>query len=169
MQLPTATLRDVIVLAGLALFAFAALRDLATRRVDNGVPLAIAGLGIAAHLVAGDVLFALGAASLVFFAAACCWRRGWLGGADVKLFGAGALLAPAGGVCAFVLYTALAGGVLALIYGAGLHYARRPATTRPAGMAARLLRIERWRLARGGPLPYAVALAAGITTVLLEA
>ena len=86
------------------------------RLVPNRVPAAIAVLGLACRALDGTVLMGLLAAIAVFFAAAMCWRRGWLGGADVKLLGAGALLVPPNAVIGFVLATCLAGGLLAGLY-----------------------------------------------------
>jgi prepilin peptidase CpaA len=42
----------------------------------------------------------------------------------------------------------------------------RPLPGRPPSLAARIIRVERWRLRRGGPLPYAVAIASGAFFVL---
>ena len=48
---------------------------------------------------------------LVFLAGAFCWRRGWLGGGDVKLLAATAVLVPPSLVVNLLLDVALAGGV----------------------------------------------------------
>ena len=83
--------------AGLALFGLACLQDWAMRLVPNRVPAAIAVIGLALRLGDGTALAGVLMAAAVFGGAFFCWRRGWLGGADVKLLGAGALLAPPGG------------------------------------------------------------------------
>src|ERR1700710_121332 len=88
------TLSVTLELIAVALFALAALQDMAFRLVPNRVPLAIAVLGGILRAIEGDLAAGLLAAVVVFAVAAFCWRRGWLGGADVKLFGAGALLVP---------------------------------------------------------------------------
>lgn len=152
--------------AGLGLFAAASLQDLAYRLVPNTVPGLIAGLGLALRLLGGTVLPGLAAAATVFVLAALCWRRGWLGGADVKLFGAGALLVPPGAAAGFVLATCLAGGVLAIAYWALGRLVAPPPPERPRARLARLARVERRRLRRGGPLPYALALASGACFIL---
>jgi prepilin peptidase CpaA len=89
-----------------------------------------------------------------------------MGGADVKLFGASALLVPPMLVPSMVMCITIAGGVLALIYLAARRRVTRPGHGRPDRMVARVLRIERWRLRRGGPLPYAVAIATGVVFVM---
>jgi prepilin peptidase CpaA len=67
----------------------------------------------------------------------------------------------------FILASALAGGVLALIY-LGLRAVTpvRPNGVRPQRFLARLIRAERRRVRRGGPLPYASAIALGAICVL---
>ena len=60
-----------------------------------------------------------------------------------------------------VAATALAGGVLALAFVIGRKLAKRPVTPRPRAVLGRILRCEQWRLYRGGPLPYAAAIATG--------
>ena len=153
--------------AGLALFGLACLQDWAMRLVPNRVPAAIAVLGLACRAIDGTILIGLLAAIVVFFIAAICWRRGWLGGADVKLFGAGALLVPPNGTLGFVLATCLAGGLLAVLYGVLSHFVPPPAPARPVSYLRRYWRLEQRRLQRRGPLPYATAIAAGATFVLL--
>jgi prepilin peptidase CpaA len=164
---------DVLQLAGAALFGLAALQDIARRLVPNGVPLAIAAVGVALRVIDGTLPAAVGAALAVFLVAFLCWRRGWMGGADVKLFAAGALLVPPGAVLAFVLATSVAGGVLGIAYWLVGRLAARPTTvirsaTRPSSLLRRWARIERRRLRRGGPLPYAVAVSVGACCILLQ-
>ena len=154
-------IRLLLVCSGLILFAIAAGQDLAFRLVSNRLPLTICAVGVALHLLDGDVLTAVGLSLLVFLAAAFCWRRGWLGGADVKLFGAGTMLVAPGAVGTFLLDTSLAGGVLAAAYWGASRVVHRPSSARPPGLLQRIARVERRRLHQGGPLPYAVALSAG--------
>jgi len=107
--------------------------------------------------------------AVVFLVAAMCWRRGWLGGADVKLFGAGALLVPPAAAFGFVLSSCLAGGILAIGYWLIGRITAPSTTKRPSNLLRRLVRVERRRLRRGGPLPYAVAITAGACFMLIEA
>ena len=149
-----------------AMLVAAALHDAALRTIPNALCALIAGAGIALRLAAGDVWPAVGAAGLVFALACLAWRLGALGGGDVKLLAAASLLVPPASVPTLLLAVALAGGVLALGYLAARHVVPKPPHVRPAGFARRLLRAEAWRIRRGGPLPYAVAIAAGALLTL---
>jgi prepilin peptidase CpaA len=157
-----------LAVVGMALLLVACLYDWALRIVPNAVPSAIAVSGLALRALSGDLVESLLAAGVIFLLAVCCWRRGWLGGADVKLLGAGALLGAPGMACGFVLATCLGGGVLALVY---LLVGRLvgPPGPRPAPNAVfrRLLRIEQRRLRRRGPLPYATAIAFGAGVAMI--
>ena len=103
----------------------------------------------------------MGAAAIVFAITFIFWRLGWMGGGDVKLLTAAAIFVAPLTVPMLVAATSLAGGVLALVFVVGRRIVARPVGGRPPRMAPRILRGERWRLHRGGPLPYAAAIAAG--------
>lgn len=101
----------------LAVLVYAAGRDLVTYRIPNLLPLALVaafpayvlgtGMGLEAALIHGLTGLAVLAAGFALFLA-----RLW-GGGDAKLAAAVALWAGSGGIAGFVLFTALAGGVLA--------------------------------------------------------
>ncbi|MCR0981859.1 Flp pilus assembly protein CpaB [Roseomonas populi] len=131
-------------LVAVALLLLAAWHDLATRLLPDGIALALASGGAAAHLTLGDLGSSLLAAGLVLLGAALAWRLGALGGGDVKLLGACALVAGAAGVPLLLAATALAGGLLALPYLIGRHWP--PAL--PARGVARVARI--WRASCAG-------------------
>ncbi len=153
---------------GMALLLAAGAEDIATRLVSNRLSLALALCGAGLRWREGALWIGLLAALAVFLAGAFCWRRGWLGGGDVKLLGAAALFVPPARIPALLLATSLAGGVLALLY---LALAALPPAAPARGKAplpARLLRIERWRIRRHGPLPYASAIAAGAVFTLFR-
>ena len=119
----------------------------------------------------GRLLWGLVSGIVVFALAFLCWRMRWIGGADVKMLAAAAILMPPAATASFVLDTAVAGGLLGLLYllARRLIPAPRPATRvagRQAGLLARVLRAERWRIHRGGPLPYACAIALGALFIL---
>jgi len=159
-------------LLGLAvlLLVLASLRDIATRIVPNGIPLALAAVGIADSALHGRLALGLIAGVLVFGFAFLCWRMRWIGGADVKLLGAAALLVPPTAVASLVLATAVAGGLLGLLYLLARRLIAAPpsrgAAARHASLLARVWRAERWRLHRGCPLPYACAIACGTLLML---
>ena len=152
---------------GLALLAFAALHDLAARTVPNIVSAALAADGLLLRFSQHSVVAAAAAACVVFAAGLFCWRRGWLGGGDVKLLAAAALLLPPYDTPAFVAVVSLAGGLLALAYLLLAALVRAPRGPRPALLPGRLWRAERWRIARRAGIPYASAIAAGAFYVLL--
>ncbi|HET6606875.1 MAG TPA: A24 family peptidase [Rhodopila sp.] len=172
MQASTFHLLTIFPLAiGIAILLAAAIHDVAARTVPNWMALALALAGLLARIADGTILPALLAGPAVFLAAAFCWRRGWMGGGDVKLLGAVATLVPPHAVFTLLAFIAFAGGGLAMLYLVGRAVAgkRKPvATHRPAALAARVLRAEVWRIRRGGPLPYACAIAAGLLITLLR-
>jgi prepilin peptidase CpaA len=95
--------------------------------------------------------------------------RGLLGGGDVKLAGALAVALPPAAVWDLVVATTLAGGALGIGYIVAARSLSVPARAVPAGLFHRVLRVEARRIRRRGPLPYAVAIAAGGALVLLQA
>jgi prepilin peptidase CpaA len=145
----------------------AAWHDAIARTIPNGIPATLALIAVVPLLQSQAAWHGLLTAGLLFGAALLLWRFGWLGGGDTKLLGAiGLLVAPdrIGGTVAVI---ALAGGLLTLPYLACRGRIDRPAPARPTGLVARALRAERFRLRRGGPLPYAIAIAIGTTFGLL--
>ena len=152
----------------MAALVAAALHDVAVRTVPNAL---IAGLGGCALMLAAlqhRLLASVAIAFLLLLVAICLWLRGYLGGADAKLLAVCALLVSPESVLSMLLVTALAGGVLCLPYLCGRRLLSLPAPARPDYLLARLLRCERWRLRRRGPLPYAVAIAVGTLSALLQ-
>ena len=144
-----------------AMLALVALHDLAFRTVPDLASLGLLGCGLVLRWGAGELPLALLMALGLTLPALLLWRRGWIGGGDAKLLPAIAPLVPPPQLPGQWLLVALAGGLLALPYLLARHRLARPLAGRPAGLLPRLWRAERWRLHRGGPLPYAVAIAAG--------
>ena len=110
---------EPLVLAAVALGGGAAATiDLRTRRVPNQLTLAIAGLGLAlaaSHATGVTLAGALAGCAIGLLLMLPGHVIGATGAGDVKLFAAiGTLLGPAHIVVAF-LYTAIAGGLLAVI------------------------------------------------------
>ena len=164
-------LAPVPLVSAAGLLLFAALHDIVARTVPNGVSVLLALTGLGVRIMDNNMVIGLVAAAAVFLSAAICWRRGWLGGADVKLMGAATLAAPSGRALAFVVAMSVSGSVIAVLYLAGGWVARRwrrhdrPLSGKPASFVARAARAELWRLRRGGSLPYACAIAAGFLLI----
>ena len=153
-----------VLIAGIALFAFAALHDIAARTIPNTASIGIALLGLLLRAVDGQTLPAIGLSAMVFGICTVCWLRGWMGGGDVKLLTAAALFVPPGSVMMMVGATTLFGGAIAVFYLLARTVALRVrlrARPAPGALIARVLRAEHWRLLRGAPLPYGSAIAAG--------
>jgi prepilin peptidase CpaA len=115
------TFSPIVVAAVAACAGASALVDLRTRRVPNPLTLGIAALGIAlaasGHGTA-SLWAALGGCAVGLLAMLPGYLIGATGGGDVKLVAAmGTMLGPRGVLFA-VLYSAIAGGLLALIVAA---------------------------------------------------
>ncbi len=145
-----------------ALLVVAAWYDLLTRSIPDRFALMLAALGLAEQASAGWLPLAQAVlmAALVLALLLGLAMLGWLGGGDVKLAAAVALGLPPLATLGFLNNTVLAGGVLGLCYLVAPHLPPRwrPGARWPRG---RLWRIEVWRLRRGGPVPYGVAIACG--------
>jgi prepilin peptidase CpaA len=151
-------------IAIVALLCHAAAHDLAARTVPNIDCAAIALLGLLQRLLTGGVFAALLAAAAAFLLGHALWRRGLVGGGDVKMIAACCLVVPMARVPLLICFMLCAGGVLACAYLlAGTCLRRRPPSSAPARSLglARLLRLEAWRARRGRAVPYAVAVATG--------
>lgn len=161
---------ELVVLGfGLVLLAIAALHDVAARTIPNALPLLLAIDGMILRALNGNIAWGLAASGAVFILAALCWRRGLMGGGDVKLLAAATLLVAPGMSAGLILNVALAGGVLALVYLALRRVVPAPLPGLPAGLLRRILRVERRRVRAGGPLPYAISIAAGAIFTLFGA
>ncbi len=160
-------LSATLLLASIAIVLVAAFYDIATRTVPDWMALALAGLGTFERAIDGTLTAGLIAAVAIFCGAALCWRRGWLGGADVKLLAAAALVVPPSRVLDLLAVVALAGGILSMIYLIARRLDLAPALNRPRSLPARIARVECWRLRRHPTLPYVCAIAAGLVLTLI--
>jgi prepilin peptidase CpaA len=147
------------------------LHDAAVRTVPNWISAALLCMGLLLRLLdSGSLPWGAGAAGAVFLLTFVLWYLGLMGGGDLKLLTASALFVPPLHVFLLISGTALAGGLLAISYLLlGALFGKRHSAGRPAGFMARIVRCERWRLARRGPLPYAMAIAAGGVIATLHA
>ena len=155
---------DAAMAVGLLILLAAALHDFAVRTVPNLYSVILFAAGLCLRLASGGLHaleWGLAAAGIMFLVTFIFWRLRWMGGGDVKLLTAAAIFVAPLAVPMLVAATALAGGVLAMLFIVGRRVAARPAATRPQAFVMRVLRCEQWRLRRGGPLPYAAAIAVG--------
>jgi prepilin peptidase CpaA len=152
----------VLLVIAIVLLAMAAVLDLAFRKIPNWLPLALTADGLVLRVLSGELLAGIAAGTVVFVLCALLWRRGLLGGGDVKLLGAAATVVHAPYAASFILSVSLAGGLLAVVYVVLRQIIlRRVQGRRRATLMARIARIERRRICQRGSLPYACAIAAG--------
>ncbi len=165
----------------IALLLAACLYDMIGRFIPNRLAAGLAICGIGLQAANGRFAGALVSGGMVCLLAFLCWRRGWMGGGDVKLLAAAATAIPLPLVPQFIAAVAIAGGLLALVYLAArtlvaapgqarstipVSVTPSPSVRRERHLLARFARIERWRIHRGCPLPYACAIAAGFLFVV---
>lgn len=157
--------------ASFGALTLSAAADLRARIIPNRFSILIALCGLTLQLRAGPEQAWIGilAAMSLFTALGVLAHFGLLGGGDVKLISAATLLAPPPGIPLLLAEIALAGGALSVIYlAAGFILRRRPQLYRPLGKApagrfSKWLKREATRMARGFPVPYALAVLGGVT------
>ncbi len=169
-----------LILGAICLLCYAALHDLAARTVPNWLSACVLLLGVALRIADHSLRGAAVAAGITFVILFGIWFFGVMGGGDVKLWAASVLLIPPQWQIEmmFFLHVLLIGGALAVLYLAlwvpiaklrlrhsGLRANGRVARARH--FIGRVWRAEVWRIARRGPLPYAVAIAAGAISSLV--
>ena len=146
----------------LVLMLTAAWTDLAGFRIPNWIPgVLIAVWPLAAWSMGlgwSEAGFAVLTFVIVLALAVGLWVPGFVGGGDAKLIAAAALWFAWPGVLAFILWSVVAGGVLAV----ALLVLRRMAPALPLNPDW----VAKSPLAEGAPAPYAVALAAGALIAL---
>jgi prepilin peptidase CpaA len=158
------------VLGASPLLLTAAWRDLATRTIPNPISVLLIAAGLCVRGAEGLLALAYsGAAALILFAALLfLFSRGYLGGGDVKIMTALVFGLPVWDSYCFVVATTLAGGILGFVYIALSRILPTTRRQRRGNALSRVLAVESWRIRRRGPLPYAVAIAAGGVFVLLH-
>ena len=160
------TLYNVLTPVVVAMLLLTAVQDVAARTVSDRSTLILAAAGVALRLHDYTIGPAICIAALVFLTAFGCWTRGWLGGGDVKLLGATMVLVPPPYQVTILTVMSLTGGVISLLYLICRRWLSVMPGPRPLGVVRRAVRIELWRLGRGGPIPYAVAIATGAISAL---
>src|ERR1700724_1440069 len=110
-------LQLIVLLLGLGIFAFVAYGDIRTRRIPNELIVAI--LALAAFRIAMEGapragLYTLAAAAALFVATFLLFWRGLLGGGDVKLIGATALLIGYHNFFEFLFVMSVSGALVAV-------------------------------------------------------
>lgn len=161
-------IETLVMIAGAVLLVGAALQDLIARSIWDEISFLIAVLGVGMRLHDGSFPVAIILAATVF---CICWvlfSFELIGGGDVKLLAASTLLLPPASAPMLLLGVSMSGGLISLLFWAGRRRVGRPAGAKPQGLFARALRAERWRLHRGGPIPYAVAIAFGALNVIFQ-
>lgn len=150
------------VLAFAVLMLVAAWTDLAGYRIPNWIPAALLALWPVAAFLLGMSWVQIGFSLLTFVVVLAIgmalWAPGWIGGGDAKLIAAAALWFGWPDVVNFMVWFALAGGVLSLV----LVVLRKAVPAFSPGAAW----LARGPLADGAPAPYAVAIAAGALIAL---
>jgi prepilin peptidase CpaA len=153
-----ASLQLLLLAAFPALVLVAAVKDLVSYTIPNWISLALAGLFIPVALVVGvglDEIARSAAVGLVLLAAGVgMYAMGWVGGGDAKLMAAAGLWLGWPTLLHFILFTALAGGALALLLLSARNTPLVVLTLRGPGWVQRLAE-------KGGPAPYGVAICFG--------
>jgi prepilin peptidase CpaA len=161
-------LTPVFMTLAAVLLVYAALHDIAARTVPNWLPLCLLALGCGARVMDHSLLAGAAVTVVTFIALFGLWLGGAMGGGDVKLWAATALLIPPllQPELAFLFRVLLFGGALALLYLLLRRCVPRPRASRQGGLLRRIVRAEAWRIGRRAPLPYACAIAGGALATL---
>jgi prepilin peptidase CpaA len=161
-------LQAIVSLLGIGMFVVVAYCDTRTRLIPNSLAIAIGALGLVRIALAGDpraAAFTVAAAAAVFTITFLLFWRGHVGGGDVKLLTASALLVGHDDLLGFLFAMSLCGGILALAVvaahklGPSLRPVARAATAPPAREDRGSARLT---------VPYGVAIAAAGVLVLLQ-
>lgn len=153
-------MKELIPYVFYTMLLLAALQDLAALRISNVFP-ALALILFVAWLFANGVPATIWQNGIVFAAVFAIglllFAIHWLGGGDVKLLAAASIWFDFSGGLLLLIYVALCGGVLGL----ALILGRRVTTER-------FRRRSGWPAVQiGGPIPYGVAIAAGVMMTIM--
>jgi prepilin peptidase CpaA len=135
----------------------AALCDVATMTIPNRISIALVPAFFLAAWLArmplGDIGVHVGVGLAALVVMAGCFAMGWLGGGDAKLLAAASLWIGPMAAGPFLMFTAFAGGLLALTLLVARTMAKSSADRGPAWL--------RQLLTPKGAIPYGVAIATG--------
>ncbi len=155
----------------LAACSVAAVTDLRARRIPNALTAGLAFAALAVHFAAGwtSLLVAIATLLGVTVLGFLAFSMRWLGGGDVKLLAASAAMLGFPDCVSFLLYTAIGGGVFAVVV--ALFSRRLGAVLTSVALVVRPLVYK--GTASIAPtqttkLPYAVAIAIGALAVALS-
>jgi prepilin peptidase CpaA len=159
-----------LLLAASALLLIAAWRDVVSRTIPDVVGLLLLAIGGLSRSFDGPSALAISmaAALLLFALLMVAYSRGFIGGGDVKLMTALAIGLSPLNCYRFVVATAIAGGLLGIVYIVLSRSTRLPRPASDRSLLGRIMAVEFWRARRRGSLPYGVAIAAGGTFVLFH-
>jgi prepilin peptidase CpaA len=156
-------LQLIVLVLGICIFAAVAYGDIRTRRIPNEMIVAILVLAALRIAMDGDPragLYTLAASTGLFVATFLLFWRGLLGGGDVKLIGATALLVGYHNLFEFLFVMSVSGALIAVAVLARDRLGRRQATA-PAA--------EDQEISARLAVPYGVAIAAaGMVSLLVQ-
>jgi prepilin peptidase CpaA len=156
-----AVMQIIVLILGIGLFAFVAYGDIRTRRIPNEFIVGILALAALRMVLTGtptSALYTLLAATGLFLGTFLLFWRGMLGGGDVKMIGATALLIGYRELFEFLFVMSVAGALIALGILAQDRLGRRRATM-PAA--------EDQEMPAQLTVPYGAAIAAAAILSLL--
>lgn len=169
---------QVIAVGGLFM---AVASDIRRRIIMDRVVWMVGMCGLLLRLLSPDEALwpSLAACILVFLGLWALFSFGAIGGGDVKMISASTLLVPATHVVPLLLSIAVAGGVVACVYlstrqvlvrvGANGHAFKSSGIPVRGGSWFRsTMRRELARIAAGEPMPYALAILAGVAAQLIK-
>ncbi len=149
--------------------------DLKDRLIPNELVglVGASGLALCLLLRPGQIWLNLLVAILLIVGLGILAHYRVMGGGDVKMIGAVSLLFPAAQAGQMLVFIALAGGVLSGIYLLARRALRAGSAARTCGTDGpdvphrdSFFAAERARIAAGGPLPYALAIAGGVAIMI---
>ena len=146
------------------LLFYAIYTDIAVRAISNYV----SGVFLLLAVTKGTALnfpTLLGGVG-IYFALFFLWKMQKMGGGDVKLITSSSLFFSSSHQISYLLNITLAGGALSLFYLCGRNRLKILPSSKV--YCGRIARIESWRIKRGWPMPYAIAIAAGFAITVWQ-